>query len=386
MRERSEYPSPRAGRRSAVVAVLGLLALLVPLLGFTAGAEEPVPVPPPGVVITVNGLPMTGGEGGKIASCAISVAVTGLAENPDPATALGVKITAVAPAVPEGSTLDLVTVADTTEATTWSRDFPMDDLVAPLTRHGNGYHLRVNVSIDGVLAGSSVYWLGCDQPQTGNPTRLLFAVQWKTNDGVIHDQAPAAVLAAGWQSSFRLDGTSKTGTAVCTYAPGATVLECVYDNPGHGTNPGLVVPGNPKATYDVAVTGVPAAWTPDATTLGTFVGRDTCPRGGGEGDEHVTLGNLTAKEDGGEGPFVCTHTVMLVQDPAPPTTTTTATTSQATTATTTQAVVEGAEITATLPATGSDSAGLVGLGVLLVATGILLVSGSARLRRRASAR
>ncbi len=153
-------------------------------------AEEPVPNPPPGVTITVNGLPMTGEEGGKIPECTFALAVSGLTENADPATAIDVTIKAVPPMTPEGSPVTLVQQSFSTTATTWTQDFPMDALVAPFTPHSNGYHLRVLVSIDGTLAGSSIYWLGCGQPQTGNPTRILFAVDWQANDGTTSTDAP----------------------------------------------------------------------------------------------------------------------------------------------------------------------------------------------------
>ncbi len=411
--------APTSHRVRGLLTWLGLVVLLSPFSAVAAAAEEPVPTPPPGVSITVNALPMTGGEGGKISSCTFSLAVIGLEESADPPTAVDVTITAVAPAVPGGSPVDLVTDATTTSASTWSRDYPMDELVAPLTRHANGYHLRVQVAIDGTLAGSSVYWLGCGEPQAGNPTRLVFAVQWIGRDGTTYDEAPSALLPAGWEASFLVTGSSKIGDAACTYAPGSAELVCIYDNPGHGGPPGLVVPGNPKATYDVVLAGAPAEWTPDETTLGTFVGRDTCPRGGGGhdgGDEgghegghdggHETPPTVVPQaeeggggHDGGDGgggghggEGTCVHTVVLVQAPEPPTSppgeppapsasVSPTTAAEALGASAAKAPATGAE--GVLPATGSAATGpLASMGVALAVSGALLVAASTRLQRR----
>ena len=188
-----------------------------------------------------------------------------------------------------------------------------------------------------------------------------------------------ALLPSGWQQTFLLEGTSKKGTAECTYAAGSGLLECVYDNPGHGDEPGLVVPGNPKATYDVAVNGVPTGWSADPATLGTFVGRDVCPRGhegeGGEGGGGE--GETTAAADPGggegEGPWVCTHTVVLVQAAAPPVVTQPA------------PAVEAEAITAPAPLamTGRSVAGFVWTGSALLVLGGALLGWSAYDRRRA---
>ncbi len=151
------------------------------------------------------------------------------------------------------------------------------------------------------------------------------------------------------------------------------MLACSYDNPGHGPDPGLVVPGNPRATYDVAVSGQPAGWTVDPATVGTFVGRDTCPRGDhgdGDGDEE---GSAAPDGDGDEGEPVCTHTVRLVQEPAPaplphgPS-------------------VEAATAAATggaLAFTGRATTPLAWAGASLVVIGGLFLAWSSKARRRA---
>jgi hypothetical protein len=376
----SDPPDPAASLPDTPADPVSEPAVTLPPSDPRAAAEEPSPTPPAGVTITVNGLSMTGEEGGKIPGCTFSIAVTGLPENPDPATAIGVTIKAVPPMTPEGSPVDLVKENFTTSTTEWTHDFPMDALVTPFTPHSNGYHLKVLVSLNGTLAGASTYWLGCGEPQTGNPTRILFAVEWHANDGSMSTDAPSALLPAGWQQYFGLHATSKKGTAECTYAAGSGVLECVYDNPGHGDEPGLVVPGNPEATYDVAVGGVPAGWSVDPATLGTFIGRDVCPRGhegdGHEGDGHEGGGDeeSPAAEPGGdegEDSWVCTHTVVLVEASAPPV------------VPPTQAVeaVEAAA-PASLAMTGRPVAGFVWTGSGLTLLGAALLGWSAYERRR----
>ena len=162
------------------------------------------------------------------------------------------------------------------------------------------------------------------EPGTGNPTRILFAVTWETYDGVVHTSMPPEGLDAGWGTSFLLEGTSSKGVATCSYEVGSTTLTCDYDNPGHGSEPGLVVPGNPEATYIVSVSGLPTGWRVDPATVGTFVGRETCPRGGDGHDGGHGEELLPAAEH--EGGHTCTHVVALVQDPPPPTTPTSTTT------------------------------------------------------------
>jgi LPXTG-motif cell wall-anchored protein len=370
--------------RSLLAAAVAVFVLVLVVLMPGAGAE-PVPELPPGVTISVNGQSMTGDEGGKIDGCTLSIAVDGLDPQQSP-TNVGVKVNAVAPTTPEGSPATLVDHSTSVEATSWSEDLVMDDLVAPFPIKANGYHLRVLVSLDGTLAATGVYWLACGAEQSGNPTRILFAVEWVTNEGITTDIAPDQRLPAAWRDSLRVAGSSHNGEATCDFLPDASQLACVYDNPGHGDHPGLVVPGNPQATYDVSATGIPAGWTLDASTVGTFVGRETCPRGE---DEVV----VTAEH---EGPFTCTHVVRLAEDPVPPTTTTAVpsttaapvpTTAAATTPTTAApsgvqaAGVQQTPVTGTLPATGSSDSTLLAVGSLLVLTGAAVAGYATRARR-----
>ena len=384
---RTQVPSNPPRRRSIgrPLLISALLVLALPVLAGGAGAE-PVPVLPPGVSISVNGQSMSGDEGGKLDGCTLAIAVAGLDTETAPVT-VGVVVEAVSPTTPEGSPATLVDQQTVVDTASWSTDLVMDGLVAPYPIKANGYHLRVLVSLDGTLAASSVYWLACGAAQDGNPTRILFAVQWQTNDGLTTDRAPEGQLPDGWRGPLRIDGTSQIGSATCTFPAGATELVCQYDNPGHGDQPGLVVPGSPKATYDVAGTGIPAGWSLDATTVGTFVGRDL-PRGEdhdqAEATRAVTTQAVTTQAE--EGPFVCTHAVRLVQDPAPPTTTTTVPSTTASTAAveakvTTEATPTPEPPVATLPVTGSSSWALAGLGTMLVLAGAAMVAVSTRRRR-----
>ncbi|MCU0312141.1 MAG: hypothetical protein MUE36_14495 [Acidimicrobiales bacterium] len=319
--ERLSHP-----HRRAVIAVVGAVLLVVSALGSTLGAQAE-PVPPPGVSISLNGRPM-GGEGGKLSGCVLSVDVAGLELDADPATEIAVTVDAMGPTVPEGTDATLVDDTATTTATTWDRAYDMTALVEPYEPKPNGYHLRVRVAINGVTAGEATVWLGCGAAQTGSPSRLVFAVAWQAADGTVLP-APPVGLPPGWEAAFGLDASvsmGPRGTARCTYAPGSGLLTCEYDNPGHGGGkPGLVLPGNPRAEYTVAVEGAPTGWAVDPATIGTFLGRDTCPRGGDEGGHeggHEGEVSTAAAEEGGHGEGGhggCTHTVLLVEEPpAPP--------------------------------------------------------------------
>ena len=111
----------------------------------------------------------------------------------------------------------------------------------------------------------------------GGPTSLVFTVTWQTNDGVVHDSMPAPDVFGFGAMSFNAGG-KEMGTATCTQAVGATELVCDYQNQGHGSLPGLVLPMSPKATFTVSLTSaVPTGWKVDPTTIGTFTGGEACP-------------------------------------------------------------------------------------------------------------
>lgn len=286
---------------------------LEPRTGLEVAAASPFAEP----VVSVNGQPFPGeGEGGKIPGCGFSLSVVDLPGG-EPASAIGVGVAAVAPSVPEGQEQQLVDEVFEVSTTDWKQEIDLTDAVQSLERKPNGYRLKLTISVDGVEIGTRVYWVGCDEPQQGHPTRILFDVEWRRFDGTVVTSAPED-LPDGWWNALVLEAQSKRGTATCTFPDGEASLECTYDNPGHGGPPGLVVPGNPRATYDVSISGVPSRWTVDPATVGTFVGRETCPRGGDHHEGGHETPHLAAGHDQEEQPRECVHLVALVEEPPPP--------------------------------------------------------------------
>jgi hypothetical protein len=373
-------------RRRTVAAGAVVLALSVVGVVGTAGAaivssdealesqtglEIAAPVPVGAPVVRVDGQPFPGeGEGAKIPGCGFSLSVEGLPGG-DPASAIAVAVSAVAPSVPEGQELQLVDETFLVSTTEWSHDVDVTGAVQSLAPKPNGHRLQLTISIDGVEVGSRVYWVACGEPQQGHPTRILFDVEWRRLDGTVVTDPPDD-LPDGWWNLLVLEGQSERGTATCTFDAS---LQCTYDNPGHGDQPGLVVPGNPRATYDVSISGVPSGWTVDPATIGTFVGRETCPRGGDHDEgEHETL-RLAAHEDEEEQPRTCTHLVGLVEQPLPDTTPP----MTAGVATTSEVAVDDVLGTASarsdqLPRTGVEAGMLFAFGLALVTLGALLTA------------
>jgi len=215
--------------------------------------------------------------------------------------------------------MTLVDVTETSSEGAWAGSFPLDEAVQQFERKGNGYHMRLELFINGDKAVMKMYWLGCGEPQTGNPRRMLFDVQWYDSDGVLVTEALNDVLPAGWREDFALTASGERGTVACSYLPGDDLLNCLYDNPGHGDDPGLVLPGKPGMEYTVDVAGVPEGWVVDAETIGTFLADDTCPKGGGghhdgeDGDHEDALARVEGDEgeEGGHEP--CVHNVVVNQ-------------------------------------------------------------------------
>ena len=79
----------------------------------------------------------------------------------------------------------------------------------------------------------------------GGPTSLVFTLTWETNDGVVHDSMPAPALAGFGAVSFNAGG-KEMGTATCTQVAGSAELTCSFENQGHGSLPGLVLPNEPE--------------------------------------------------------------------------------------------------------------------------------------------
>lgn len=316
--------------------------------------------------------------------------------------------------MPEGTSLTILERAWTASGPTATTDVDLTELVTGLEPRSNGYRLSIAVSVDGTAIGAKQLWLACGAPQDGHPNRILFEVRWLDVDGQPFAPPLDTAMAPGWRDSYAIEAASIRGTARCTIPAGTEQLVCDYDNPDHGSKPGLVVPGGRHHTYDVAQLGLPGRWVVDASTVGTFVGRDTCGTGGCGGDDcsgghEGDTGGCDGHEDGGreeaaasmdvaadETTSVCTHTVVnRYLGPPPPTTTTTTTPTTTTTTTPTSttttspaavpttdppsilpgdATAPAPPVTAplgpiSLPRTGGPTAGLALLGAALVLTG-----------------
>ncbi len=276
---------------------------------------------PDGVTVTVDGrdIKATDPEGSlpKIASCTFDIAASGLTiEPPD---TVGVRIVAWPPTAPGESRVKLVDVTETSVDGAWAGSFPLDEAVQQFDRKGNGYHMRLEIVINGEIGAMKMYWLGCGEPQTGNPRRMLFDVQWFDADGTLLTTGLDSALPAGWRDGFVLNAAGERGTAECTYPPGSDFLSCRYVNPGHGDDPGLVLPGKPGTDYTVDVTGTPKRWVIDTETIGHFLADDTCPKGGGHDDGHQEKAAALAADEGDEGGHApCVHTVVITQLPVDP--------------------------------------------------------------------
>ena len=270
-----------------------------------------------GVTVTVDGRDITAGdpEGSlpKIASCTFDITASGLTV--EPPDAVGVRIVAWPPTAPGESRVKLVDVTETSADGAWAGSFPLDEAVQQFDRKGNGYHMRLEILINGEIGAMKMYWLGCGETQTGNPRRMLFDVQWFDAEGALLTTALDSALPAGWRDGFVLNAVGERGTAQCTYPPGTDLLTCRYVNPGHGDQPGLVLPGKPGTSYTVEVNGEPKRWVVDTETIGYFLADDTCPKGGGGHDDgHKEKAAALAADEGDEGGHApCVHTVVINQ-------------------------------------------------------------------------
>ncbi len=273
---------------------------------------------PDGVTVTVDGrnIQATDPEGSlpKIASCTFDVVASGLTT--EPPDTVGIRIVAWPPTAPGESRVKLVDITETSVDGAWAGGFPLDEAVQQFDRKGNGYHMRFEFLINDDVVAMKMYWLGCGEPQTGNPRRMLFDVQWYDADGTLLTTALDSALPAGWRQGFVLDAAGERGTVECTYPPGSDLLSCQYVNPGHGDQPGLVLPGKPGTSYTVDVTGEPRRWVVDDETVGSFLADDTCPKGGGhdDGHEETTAAVTRAEGEDGDGEHAaCVHTVAINQ-------------------------------------------------------------------------
>ena len=336
----------RAVAAAAVAAVAALPAPWVSADELT-GLDEPVeelaprPVLPPGVDVLLNGVGIGDDHGSRIDGCELVVGVDGLAGPEAPPVAVRVQISAIPPTVDEGSRETVLDEVHAITTVAWTQTYPMEALLSSYEQKTNGYRLAVVVWVEGEDFGPRELWLGCGAPQTGHPNRVIIEKVWIAPDGSAVEGDLDDVLPTGWRDAFRIQGTSRRGSAVCTYPPGSDELVCVYDNPGHGTKPGLVVPEGKQHTYEIVELGVPEGWDVDPATVGTFLGRETCGHEGCGGDDHdggsghdggscggdhadaATLSALSVADDGADG-APCVHQVRNLQrvvapvEPDPP--------------------------------------------------------------------
>jgi hypothetical protein len=368
-------------------AVLAAAVLLLPLAS-AAASEDLTPAPEPAVVaalpaelvVLLNGAPYDAEHGSRLDTCTLEIEMSGLAATEQAPVAVAVRISAIPPTVAEGASVLLVDDQQQAVGDTWAGSYPMADLLAVYEVKTNGYRLAIEVAVGGESLGEREVWLGCGADQTGHPNRILFEKVWLDEDGAPITSALDAVLPAGWRDDFAIVATSSRGTATCTYPEGSDELECTYDNPGHGDEPGLVVPNGKHHTYEVVEVGLPDGWAVDPATVGTFVGRETCDRGGGhDGGAHDAASAAeTDAEEGGAS--TCTHEVVNLQQPVTPPAPPEPPAPPAPPAQPPKVLSEaGAQ--ATLPATGAPVTDLAGLGVLLLVLGGL-TTGAARVARR----
>ncbi len=249
-----------------------------------------------GVVVSVNGVSLQSES--RVPGCAITATVSGVGAGTH-------AVTFVAAAMEPSGTATVVNVSQTVGTGTLA--VGPDDLTTlaktlGLVSADNGYHIRVTVTVDGAQAFSMPMWLACGKSQhAGRSVRVQFAVVWRDAGGQSGSLPPA-----GLPSGYVLTAVSTHGTATCTYASGGAQLVCNYP-PGEASDssvpPSLQVSG--LGTYTVTEQGLPAGWSPDPTTVGSFAANPTLP---GAGIEH-------AEVVAPQAPAVATHTVVNVQAP-----------------------------------------------------------------------
>ena len=101
-------------------------------------------------------------------------------------------------------------VTETSADGAWAGSFPLDEAVQQFERKGNGYHMRLEFFINGEKAAMKMYWLGCGEPQTGNPApdalrRPVVRLRRSAGHRALDD-----VLPAGWRDDFALTCVRRT--------------------------------------------------------------------------------------------------------------------------------------------------------------------------------
>ena len=284
----------RAARRPHA-ALIGLLAVT---LGISAGATAWAATGSPGVAVSVNGVAIQG-QSPRVPGCAVEIAVSGIGTGDH---AVGIAVVATTEAT-EAKTTTVVDVPPATVSTGSLTVGPFDltTLVKTLglIPMDNGYHLRVNVAVDGAQVFSKPFWLACGRAQhAGHSVRVTFAVLWVDAAGRT-GTAPPRGLASG----YVLTATSTHGTATCRYTGAQLVCDYPPGEPGESAPPSLQVAG--LGSYTVSEQGLPPGWLPDPATVGEFAATPTLPGAGSEHQEEDAATLLAATAE--------VHTVVNVQ-------------------------------------------------------------------------
>lgn len=276
----------RAARRPHA-ALIGLLAVA---LGISASATARAASGSPGVAVSVDGVAIQG-QSPRVPGCAVEIAVSGIGTGDH---AVGVAVVAITEAT-EAKTTTVVDVPPATVSTGSLTVGPFDltTLVETLglIPMDNGYHLRVDVGVDGAPVFSKPFWLACGRARhAGHSVRVTFAV-WRMDAAGRTGTAPPRGLASG----YVLAATSTHGTATCRCTGAQLVRDDPPGEPGESAPPSLQVAG--LGSYTVSEQGLPPGWLPDPATVGEFAATPTLPGAGSEHQEEdaATLMAATAE-------------------------------------------------------------------------------------------
>ncbi len=304
------HRSPRLVGAVAALALVGIAGgISADALGAGTGATGPghdaltATAGGKGPIVTVNGNPLMGGDNTRLPGCSMEVAVTGLPA--DSAHTIGVNVAAMDPSG-AGPVLTVTEPDVVGSFTTGSRNLAATLYDGGFRKAGNGYHLRVSVSVDGTSVGAAPFWLACGAVQHGgHAVQVQFAVHWVAADGQLLTSPPKGL------TTYKLTASSPQARATCRYGSGTTLV-CTYVSTEESTTEpppvGLHVSG--LGTFTVEEHGLPSRWAPELNTVGQFVGDPALRQwfGGGGEDEAGAVQPLMAA--GAGGPPVIIHTVI----------------------------------------------------------------------------
>lgn len=228
------------------------------------------------VTVTVNGSAMKGGGAGStlLAGCSIDVGVSGLGAG---AHHVGVAIAATEPS--GAGTVVSVDEPEVTGAFDIGSRNLSTVLAGGFTRSGNGYHLRVTATVDGVAVASAPYWLECGAVQhAGHAVQIALSVEWVDRAGKALAGPPKAIA-----KSYRLEATSSQGSGRWAYT--GSELVCRYiATTEDSTADTAAPPAGPRVsglgTYVVVEHGLPPQWSPSLATVGQFAADRRSANGG----------------------------------------------------------------------------------------------------------